>query len=291
MQSGPAAKGWNCRHAYADLQRSVGMNQIMKAHSDRKLLDTFLSHTHYASPVDMKKLRFIYDVITAYSNEHNRELQTLRLLDVACGRGGIAFPLASLGCRVRAFDINESAVQFVTGRIGRSGITNLSVSIDDGNTFDDGETYDIVVASEVLEHVPDPARMLGNIKRRMTEGSRLIITTPNGYGPWELANRLNPRNVLGRWQWLRATLGKPPHAIVPGDAHCHHFTKRELLGICENLCLKPILFSNSDFILTIFSFLRSHPLFGRLDTKLADMVPSWMASGWYFAFSLEENNQ
>jgi hypothetical protein len=26
-------------------------------------------------------------------------------------------------------------------------------------------------------------------------------------------------------------------------------------------------------------------VFGSLDTRLGDMVPHWMASGWYFAFA------
>ncbi len=239
----------------------------------------------------MKKLRFVFNAIVAYSRRQNKNIKALRVLEVACGTGGITFPLASLGCSVKAFDINTSAVESVRKQIEINGITNLTVSVDDGNTFADGETYDIVIASEVLEHVPNPARMLGNIEKRMNEGSYLIITTPNGYGPWETANRLSPRNALRRWQWLRTALRKPSHASAPGDSHCHHFSKKELLDLCSALFLKPVLFSNSDSFLTIFSFLRNHPLFGKIDIKLADILPSWMASGWYFAFSLDKNNQ
>jgi len=45
-------------------------------------------------------------------------------------------------------------------------------------------------------------------------------------------------------------------------------------------------FGKSDSILAIFETRRG-PLFGKADVRLADILPWWLASGWYFVFEAE----
>ena len=52
-----------------------------------------------------------------------------------------------------------------------------------------GQTFDIVVAGELIEHVPDPGGLLVNMRRHLNPEGRAVITTPH---PFYLLNGLVP---------------------------------------------------------------------------------------------------
>jgi len=79
-------------------------------------LNRFISQSIYTEPVAIKKLRFIYSTILKYVELNEKRLENLSILEVGCGNGGIVFPLATLGCKVRSFDINEKAVNKIQKR-------------------------------------------------------------------------------------------------------------------------------------------------------------------------------
>lgn len=257
---------------------------------EKSKLDIFISNTIYKDPVDIKKLKFIFTAMDKYASLKNKDIENLRVLEVGCGKGGITFPLASLGCQVRAFDINENSVGYVQSQINTNKIKNLIVTLDNGYTFNDGKTYDIVIASEVFEYFLEPLKLAANITRRMAEGSYLILTTPNGYGPWELKNRVIPIFYLRKWNLLRHLIGKPPYVKGSGMDRYQYYTKKRLVKLFSKFSLRLVNFSKSDSILTIFSPLRRSAFLGNIDIKLADALPYWLASGWYFIFEMERVN-
>lgn len=250
-------------------------------------LDRFLSASSYTEPVDIKKLNFVYSAIERFTRSRGRAMGSLEILEVACDEGWITLPLATLGGSVTAFDINGRAVEILRAKIEREQIRNLTVTVDDGNTFDDGRTYDVVVASEVFEHVTDPERFAANVVQRMKEDGSLIVTVPNGYGPWETKNRLDLRHQLRKSSALRRMLGKPPYVSGTGIDHCQFYTRERLVGLLSRHALHPTDFGKSDSILTVFRPLRRSRRLGKIDGKLADLLPAGFASGWYFVFERE----
>lgn len=50
-----------------------------------------------------------------------------------------------------------------------------------------GQTFDVVVAGEIIEHVPDPGGLLTNMRRHLNPDGQLVITTPH---PFFFANFL-----------------------------------------------------------------------------------------------------
>jgi len=250
-------------------------------------LSDFVSASIYTKHVDQKKLRFIFSALTRYAASRGTSLERLRVLEIACGDGGITLPLASLGCRVTAFDIDAEAVGRLRARIDRKEIRNVTLSVDNGFTFDDGHVYDVIIASEVFEHVLEPSRLAENIMRRMMPGSYLVVTTPNGYGPYEMKNRLDIRTHLRKWDSLRRLIGKPPYVKGNGADHCQYYTKEQLLGMFSRFNLKLIDFAKSDSLLTVFG--GRNTVLGKMDIKLADWAPHWLASGWYLVFEAERS--
>jgi SAM-dependent methyltransferase len=249
---------------------------------DDATLDRFLRASHYTDPVDIKKLRFVFRAIADSARGARRDPGELAVLEVACGVGGITLPLATLCASIRALDIDADDVAVLDGRAGELGLDGITATVEDALTFDDGHRYDVVVASEVFEHLVDPGALADVAARHTRAGGVLVVTTPNGYGPWEMWNsfKLVPR----RWNWLRRLMGKDAHDGGGGREHEQRYTRGRLVKLFTDRGFELARTSNSDFIFTLFSPLRRSNFFGTLDTKLGDIVPHPMASGWYLAF-------
>jgi SAM-dependent methyltransferase len=244
----------------------------------------FIAASHYTDPVDRKKLRFVYRAIEDFAAERRVATSALSILEVASGRGGITLPLARLGARVRALDIDEKDVARLLERARELGLhNNLNADVEDAFAFRHDTRYDVIVASEVMEHVIDPDALLANVVRHLAPGGLVIVTTPNGYGPWELSNYIRPHHVARRWNWLRRGIGLPPYVPGTGPDHCQHYTRGKLVALFQRHGLDVHRFMNSDFLLSISKHMRRHPAMGAFDADFADLVPHWMASGWYVA--------
>ena len=53
-----------------------------------------------------------------------------------------------------------------------------------------GEKFDCIFAGELIEHLSNPGRFLGNMKSHLIEGGCLILTTPNPFWPYYLIHVL-----------------------------------------------------------------------------------------------------
>ncbi len=246
----------------------------------------FIAASPYTDPVDRKKLLFVYRAIEDFAAERRVATSELSILEVASGVGGITLPLARLGARVRALDIDGNDVARLLERARELRFDNLTAAVEDAFKFQHGARYDVIVASEVMEHVLDPDALLSNVVRHLEPGGLLIVTTPNGYGPWELSNYVRPRHVARRWNWLRRGIGLPPYVPGTGPDHCQHYTRGKLVALFQRHGLDVQRFMNSDFLLTISKHMRRHPTIGAFDAEFANLVPHWMASGWYLALRL-----
>lgn len=103
---------------------------------------------------------------------HHLDHQQLQALDVGCGTGAILELLQTNGYQARGIDMSEEALRFCREK-------NLVVSYGLINNlpFTDN-TFDIVVAADVLEHVEEDGQALTEIKRILKPGGFLIATVP-----------------------------------------------------------------------------------------------------------------
>lgn len=233
-----------------------------------------------------KKLEFIVSTIEKYSITNNKKIDELEVLEVGCGEGATTLPLSSLGCNIRAFDVDEKAIINLSNQIKKRKTNNIIISVDNGYSFASDIKYDIIIASEVFEHVTEPLKMASNIKKTMNKNSQIIVTTPNGYGPWEIRNRLFYYPIV-RNNIIRQLLNKPKYIEGTGPDHCQFFTKKTIVKLFSALGFNKVSFKKSDSILAALPFGQN---IGRIDIKLADILPSELASGWYFVFELIKIN-
>lgn len=103
----------------------------------------------------------------------------LRLLDIGCGGGLLAEPMARLGADVVGADAAERNIPVAQIHAEQSGL-----KIDYRHTTAEamaeaGEQFDIVLNMEVVEHVADPQGYLTACQQLLTPGGLMICSTLN----------------------------------------------------------------------------------------------------------------
>jgi len=134
-----------------------------------------------------------------------------RVLDLGSGAGELTAALAAAGAQVIGADVAEAAL--ARARAGHPGLEFRLAEIDGELPFEDG-CFDVVWASEVIEHVADTARWLSEIRRVLVPRGRLLVTTPD-HG--------RPRLLLGGIERYSPPLGD----------HLHLYTARSLRDVLE----------------------------------------------------------
>jgi SAM-dependent methyltransferase len=110
----------------------------------------------------------------------------LRLLDLGCGQGRHTFEAARRGLRVVSCDLDipsllatRSMTQAMTteGQTGPDGWAACAAGDALALPFADA-SFDVVIASEVLEHIPDDVAAFEEIARVLSPGGTLAVTVP-----------------------------------------------------------------------------------------------------------------
>jgi 2-polyprenyl-3-methyl-5-hydroxy-6-metoxy-1,4-benzoquinol methylase len=151
-----------------------------------------------------KRLDFIAGVLR--SRFAGRPPGSVTVLDLGCGTGNISLPLARLGYRVFALDVDR--VSLICGRRRSAGPSPGFLNMDAARLGFRGR-FDAIVCSELIEHLPRPESMLCLLPSHLSPGGVVMITTPNGVGPFEASSQLfhmAPLRLLqaaGLGPWLR----------------------------------------------------------------------------------------
>ena len=103
----------------------------------------------------------------------------LRILDVGCGGGILCEPLARMGAEVTGIDLVQENIDIAQAHAEGMGlpITYLSSGVED--LSHDIPLFDVVVASEIIEHVTDQQGFLRACVARLRPGGGMMVTTFN----------------------------------------------------------------------------------------------------------------
>jgi len=136
---------------------------------------------------------------------------TDRLLDVGSGPGTITVDLARLVGEVVAVEVHEEAAALTRSEFARQGVTNAEVRVGDVHSLDLAtDSFDVVHAHQVLQHVADPIAALREMAR-VTRPGGVVGVRDSDYAGFAWYPRLPG---LDRWLALyqaaaRANGGEP----------------------------------------------------------------------------------
>jgi 2-polyprenyl-6-hydroxyphenyl methylase/3-demethylubiquinone-9 3-methyltransferase len=108
-----------------------------------------------------------------------RPLDELAILDVGCGGGVLSEPLARLGARVTGLDPAPTNIAVAKRHAERSGIAVDYRSDTVEEVAARGERFDVVLAMEVVEHVPDVPAFTKACAGAVKPGGMLVMATIN----------------------------------------------------------------------------------------------------------------
>ena len=130
---------------------------------------------HKLNPVRLKYLRDMIDQHWQGDECSRTPLEGKTALDVGCGAGLLAEPLARLGAKVTGVDAAAELIDVAREHAAGQG---LAIDYRAGAVEALDGRFDLVTSMEVIEHVADPAAFLAALAARLAPGGLLVLSTP-----------------------------------------------------------------------------------------------------------------
>lgn len=131
---------------------------------------------HKLNPPRLAYIRAAVDAHWGTDSGGFRPLEGKTALDVGCGAGLLAEPLARLGATVTGVD---AAAENVAVAALHARDMGLAIDYRSGGVEGISTRHDLVTCLEVIEHVTDPAAFVRGLARAIAPGGLLVMSTPN----------------------------------------------------------------------------------------------------------------
>lgn len=128
------------------------------------------------------RVPYLRDVVcAAFEREHMRThwLEGLDVLDVGCGGGILSEPLTRLGGKVLGIDPAQKNIPIAQEHAAKMGLDIEYRGVSAEVLVQEGRTFDVVCALEVIEHVPDPKAFVQTLKALLKPNGVLVMSTIN----------------------------------------------------------------------------------------------------------------
>lgn len=234
---------------------------------------------------DAKRLAFLRGII------ESRRPATV--LDIGCGTGvRVTRPLAEAFPSIAFLGVDADETSIAWAGNNNRDLDNLSFAPLD--TLPAGRRFDLVIASEVIEHIADPVRFLLDLRGRLAGTGAIALTLPNGYGPFEAMAltecvlHLSGLQSILRWLKYRI-LGKSvfPRAAdldtLAVSPHVNFFGFDEITDLFEAAGFNIVQSANRT---ALCGYILDDLIRGRRlvawNASIADRLPAWSVSDWMF---------
>ena len=160
----------------------------------------------------------------------------LQLLDVGCGGGLLAEEFARMGFRVTGLDRSTPTLDAARTHAAGNGLEIDYLRGEADSLPFEAKRFDVVSCCDVLEHVDDPERVLGEIARVLKPGGVFLFDTINR----TLRSKLVAIKLAQDWR---------PTRFIPRDVHVWEkfitpaelsdYMRAQRLWTCEMVGLSP----------------------------------------------------
>ena len=119
----------------------------------------------------------VLERIASHFGRDGESLAGLRILDVGCGGGLLSEPLARRGGQVVGIDASPGNVAAAQRHAASQGVAVDYRLGDPDQALGPAESFDLVLALEVVEHVQDVAAFVGTVAQHVAPGGLLLAST------------------------------------------------------------------------------------------------------------------
>ena len=130
---------------------------------------------HKLNPVRLGYIRDWIDQHWALDEHSRRPLAGKTALDVGCGAGLLAEPLARLGAKVTAIDPAAELIEAAREHAAGQGL-DIDYRVSAIEKLEG--TFDLITSMEVIEHTADPQQFLNDLAKRLAPNGLLMLSTP-----------------------------------------------------------------------------------------------------------------
>lgn len=247
---------------------------------------------YHREPGGLRRLDFFADTIERWRGARTPE--SLQILDIGCGNGNLSLPLGSLGYHVTGADLDAGSVAHARSMAEDLRLQTVRFVHGDLDAVQD-RTYDVIVASEVLEHQKDPHAFIRALRQMLAPGGLLLLSVPNGRSLEERLRKFTTHTRIGRAMKIRIKRMIGGEHVQSGASHPHEqfFSWH---GLTDLLADEQFALRESQPAAAWFK--EFWYLFGRLfmrrgskafhacdgiDGALASALPMGIADGWLLA--------
>jgi len=184
------------------------------------------------------RLTYIRDTLAAHFDRAGAEpLEGLKLLDIGCGGGLVAEPMARLGAEVTAVDAAEANIKTALVHAREAG---LKIDYRHGTAEQILEAggpgqFEVVLNLEVVEHVADPNEFLRDCARLVKPDGMMIVGTINRTARAFATAIFGAEYVMG---WLPRGTHRFDKLVKPEEVRAaleaEDFAVREPVGVSYN---------------------------------------------------------
>ena len=166
----------------------------------------------------IRRNNFTYFYPLKYLHQEFDKFSNLRILDVACGVGALSFYFASQGATIKGIDISQRAINIcqktqkflIQKNKAFKKMEFERVSIEQ---FKSKEKFDLVICSEIIEHVKNDDLFLQKIHQQLKKNGILYLSTPS------------PENIL----YQKGKLNQFDKEV----GHLRRYTQKEIIEKLE----------------------------------------------------------
>ena len=138
--------------------------------------DTGLDYSGYYHAGNLEVPEVVHRQLDRIVESFDGQRQTNRWLDVGCGAGALLLACHKHGWDATGTEISARPVEALRAR-------GLDARLGNVDSLDlPAATFDVVSMVEVIEHVPEPRRLLEAVGVLLRPGGTLYVTTPNSRG-------------------------------------------------------------------------------------------------------------
>jgi 2-polyprenyl-6-hydroxyphenyl methylase / 3-demethylubiquinone-9 3-methyltransferase len=168
------------------------------------------------------RLHYIKDTLL----KNFKTIKGLKILDIGCGGGLVSEPLARLGAHVTGIDGAGELIKIAKLHASTSKVNITYRHTLTAELMKEHQQFDVVLALEVLEHVPDQGEFVHHVSQLAKPGGMVIFSTLNRSAASFAFGVVAAEYVL-RW-------------LPTGTHHWSKFMKpSELYALCQASGLKP----------------------------------------------------